>query len=146
SLRVGRPPRVMVDVIRSIRITLRGLGRTPAFTTAAVTILGLGIGTAVAMFTVFRAVVYQRIPVPNPDRVAVISTYKDPTVEFGLVKSDLKVIKQQARTLRDVGGYAHWGTSQGPLVDRDRTLTLGRVVVTEGSSTRWVHERCSVDS
>jgi predicted permease len=119
-------------VIRSIRIALRGLGRTPAFTTAAVTILGLGIGTAVAMFTVFRAVVYQRIPVPSPDRVAVISTYKDPTVEFGLVKSDLKVIKQQARTLREVGGYAHWGTSQGPLVDGDRTLTLGRVVVTGG--------------
>jgi putative ABC transport system permease protein len=119
-------------VIRSIRIVLRGLGRTPAFTTAALTILGLGIGAAIAMFTVFRAVVSQRIPVPNPDRVAVISTYKDPTVEFGLVKSDLKVIKQQARLLRDIGGYAHWGTSQGPLVDGDRTLTLGRVVITGG--------------
>jgi putative ABC transport system permease protein len=119
-------------VIRSIRIVLRGLGRTPAFTTAALTILGLGIGAAIAMFTVFRAVVSQRIPVPNPDRVAVISTYKDPAVEFGLVKSDLKVIKQQARLLRDIGGYAHWGTSQGPLVDGDRTLTLGRVVITGG--------------
>jgi len=119
-------------VIRSIRIALRGLGRTPAFTAAALTILGLGIGTAVAMFTVFRAVVYQRIPVPSPERVMVVSTYKDPTVEFGLVKSDLKVIKQQARTLREIGGYAHWGTSQGPLVDGDRTLTLGRVVVTGG--------------
>jgi predicted permease len=84
------------------------------------------------MFTVFRAVVYQRIPVPSPGRVAVISTYKDPAVEFGLVKSDLKVIKQQTRTLREIGGYAHWGTSQGPLIDGDRTLTLGRVVVTGG--------------
>src|SRR5215813_338133 len=119
-------------MIRSTRIALRGLARTPAFTAAALTILGLGIGTAVAMFTVFRAVVYQRIPVPSPDRVAVISTYKDPAVEFGLVKSDLKVIKQQARTLREIGGYAHWGTSQGPLIDGDRTLTLGRVVVTGG--------------
>src|SRR5262249_51472163 len=116
-------------VIRSIRIALRGLGRTPAFTAAALTILGLGIGTAVAMFTVFRAVVYQRIPVPSPDRVAVISTYKDPAVEFGLVKSDIKVIRRQARTIREIGGYAHWGTSQGPLVDGDRTLTLGRVVI-----------------
>ncbi|MGH7619723.1 MAG: ABC transporter permease, partial [Gemmatimonadaceae bacterium] len=119
-------------MIRSIRIALRGLARTPAFTAAVLTILGLGIGTAVAMFTVFRAVMYQRIPVPNPDRVVVISTYKDPAVEFGLVKSDLKVIKQQARLLREIGGYAHWGTSQGPLVDGDRMLTLGRVVVTGG--------------
>lgn len=122
----------MTDFIRSIRIALRGLARTPAFTAAALSILGLGIGTAVAVFTVFRAVLYQRIPVPSPDRVVVLSTYRDPTVEFGLIKSDLKVIKQQRRTLRDVGGYAHWGTSQGPLVDGDRTLTLGRVVVTGG--------------
>src|SRR5579871_5999807 len=105
----------MTDFIRSIRIALRGLGRTPAFTLGAVTILGLGIGTSVAVFTVFRAVLYQRIPVPDPDRVVQISTYRDPSVEFGLIKSDLKVIKRQSRTMRDVGGYAHWGTSQGPL-------------------------------
>lgn len=122
----------MTDFIRSIRVALRGLARTPAFTIAAVAILGLGMGSAVAVFTVFRAVVYQRIPVPNPDRVIVLSTYKDPTVEWGLVKSDLKVVKQQSRMLLDVAGYAHWGTSEGPLVDGDRTLTLGRVVVTGG--------------
>jgi predicted permease len=122
----------MADFVRSIRITLRGLGRTPAFTAAALAILGLGIGTAVAVFTVFRAVLYQRIPVTDPDRVVQISTYRDPAVEFGLVKSDLKVVMQQSRTLRSVGGYAHWGTSQGPLVDGDRTLTLGRVVVSGG--------------
>jgi predicted permease len=120
----------MTDFIRSIRVCLRGLGRTPAFTAAAIVILGLGIGTAVAVFAVARAVLFQRIPVADPDRVVTISTYRDPTVEFGLVKSDLKVIKQLSRTLRDVGGYAHWGTSEGPLVDGDRTLTLGRVVVT----------------
>src|SRR5690242_17941117 len=122
----------MSDFLRSIRVSLRGLGRTPAFTIAAIAILGLGIGTAVAVFTVFRAVLFQRIPVPSPDRVVVLSTFRDPTVEFGLVKSDLKVIQQQSRTLRVVGGYAHWGTSQGPLVDGDRTLTLGRVVVAGG--------------
>jgi putative ABC transport system permease protein len=122
----------MTDIVRSIRITLRGLGRTPAFTAAALAILGLGIGTAVAVFTVFRAVLYQRIPVTDPDRVVQISTYRDPAVEFGLVKSDLKVVMRQSRTLRSVGGYAHWGTSQGPLVDGDRTLTLGRVVVSGG--------------
>jgi predicted permease len=122
----------MTDIVRSIRITLRGLGRTPAFTAAALAILGLGIGTAVAVFTVFRAVLYQRIPVTDPDRVVQISTYRDPTVEFGLVKSDLKVVMRQSRMLRSVGGYAHWGTSQGPLVDGDRTLTLGRVVVSGG--------------
>ena len=117
-------------MIRSIRVALRGLSRTAAFSVAAVTILGLGIGTAVAVFVVSRAVLYQAIPVADPDRVVTMWTYREPTSEFGLVKSDLKAVKARSRTIREIGGYAHWGTSEGPLVDGDRTLTLGRVVVT----------------
>src|SRR5437762_2782814 len=121
----------MTDFVRAIRIALRGLGRTPGFLASAVLILGLGIGTAVAVFTVFRAVLVQQLPVAAPDRVVVISTYREKVdAEFGLVKSDLKAVKREARTMRDVAGYAHWGTSEGPLVDGDRTLALGRVVVT----------------
>jgi putative ABC transport system permease protein len=120
----------MTDLARDLRITLRGLRRTPGFTAAAVLILGIGIGAAVAMFTVSRAVLLERIPVADPDRLVVLSTYKDPAVEFGLVKEDLKVVRRESRTIRDIAGYAHWGTSQGPLVDGDRTLSLGRVVIT----------------
>ncbi len=120
----------MPDVLRSVRVALRGLARSPGFTAAATLILGLGIGSAVAVFTVCRVVLFQPLPVSDPDHLAVISTYRQTDVEFGLVKADLKAIKRESRTLRDVGGYAHWGTSQGPLVDGDRTLTLGRVVVT----------------
>ena len=120
----------MTDIARQVRIALRGLRRTPAFTAAAILILGLGIGTAVAMFTVFRAVLIDRLPVRDPDRVVVISTYKDPKVEYGLVSSHLKAIRSESRTITDIAAFAHWGTSQGPLVDGDRTLTLGRVVVT----------------
>lgn len=85
------------------------------------------------MFAVCRIVLFERLPVADPDRLVVISTYRQtPDVEFGLVKSDLKAVKRESRTLRDVGGYAHWGTSQGPLIDGGRTLTMGRVVVTGG--------------
>ncbi|MGH7626991.1 MAG: hypothetical protein ACREOJ_16950, partial [Gemmatimonadaceae bacterium] len=38
------------------RFALRGFRRTPGFFATAVIILGLGIGMAVAMFTVFRIV------------------------------------------------------------------------------------------
>ena len=37
------------------------------------------------MFTVFRAVLVERLPVRDPERVVVLSTYKDPTVESGLM-------------------------------------------------------------
>jgi predicted permease len=122
----------MTDFARHVRIALRGLRRTPAFTAAAILILGFGIGTSVAMFTVFRAVLVERLPIRDPARVVVLSTYKDPKVEWGLGALDLKAVQRESRTIQDIGGFAHWGTSQGPLVDGDRTVTLGRVVATGG--------------
>ena len=98
-------------------------------------ILGLGIGTAVAVFTVFRAVLFQRLPVSRSrSRRRHLDVSREAVdVEFGLGEERPEGGQAaEARTLRDVAGYAHWGTSQGPLVDGDRTLTLGRVVVTGG--------------
>jgi putative ABC transport system permease protein len=120
----------MNDPARQVRIALRGLRRTPGFTAAAILILGFGIGAAVAMFTVFRAVLLERLPVRDPERVVVLSTYKDPKVEYGLVSPHIKAVQRESRTIRLIGAFAHWGTSQGPLVDGDRTVTMGRVVVT----------------
>src|ERR1043166_1629943 len=119
----------MNDFARHVRIALRGLSRTPTFTIAAILILGFGIGTSVAMFTVFRAVLLERLPVRDPERVVVVSTYKDPAVEFGLQLRDLKTIRQQSRTLSDVTGYAHWGSSPAPILDGDRSLLIGRAIV-----------------
>ena len=120
----------MNDLVRQVRIGLRSLLRTPTFTVAAVLVLGFGIGTAAAMFTVFRAVLVERLPVRDPARVVVLSTFKDPTVEYGLVMGDLKSIVQQTRTMRDIGGYAHWGATPGVLMDGDRTVLLNRVLAT----------------
>ena len=120
----------MSDLVRQVRIGLRGLLRTPTFTVAAVLVLGFGIGTAAAMFTVFRAVLVERLPVHDPERVVVLSTYKDPTVEYGLVIGDLKPIAQQTRTMREIGGYAHWGATPGVLMDGDRSVLLNRVLAT----------------
>src|SRR5438445_11589572 len=116
----------MSDFGRDVRIGARGLLRTPTFTVAAILILGFGIGTAVAMFTVFRAVLFERLPVRDPDRVVVLTTYKDPTVEAGLTLRALKEISRESRTIRNIAGYAHWGTSPAPMLDGDRSLALGR--------------------
>src|ERR1700674_1471670 len=118
----------MTDLARDIRIGLRGLRRPPTFTIAATLILGLGIGTAVAMFTVFRAVLLEHLPVRDPERVVVLSTYKDPAVEYGLLLEDLKPISRESRTIGDIAGYAHWGATAVPLMDGDRSLLIARVL------------------
>ena len=121
----------MNQLVQDIRIALRGFRRTPAFAVTVLGILGLGIGTAVAMFTVFRAVLLERLPVRDPERIVVLTTYKDPAVEFGLQMQDLKQIRSASRTLQDIAGYAHWGATPFPLLDVDRAIVLNRVITSE---------------
>lgn len=118
----------MSRLAQDIRIALRGLRRAPAFALTAVLILGVGIGSAVAMFTVFRAVLLEPLPVRDPERIVALWTYRDPAVEFGLMLDDLKKIAAVSRTTRDIAAIAHWGATEMPLVDGDRPLVINRVV------------------
>jgi hypothetical protein len=67
---------------QDLRFALRGFRRTPGFFITAPTILALGIGMSVAIFTVFRTVLIRKLPVVDQDRVVVMWTYRsDPKVE-----------------------------------------------------------------
>ena len=120
----------MTDLLHDARIALRGLRRAPTFTATAVLVLSLGIGSATAMFTVSRAVLLERLPITDPDRVVVLrslnrgSTKVDPA---GTVITDMQ---REAHTVRGVTGVYHKGNLQLPMVDGDRQLTIDMAVVT----------------
>jgi len=118
-------------VTHDLRIALRGFRRAPSFTITAVLILAIGIGMAVAMFTVFDAVLLRPLPVTNPDRVVELFTYKgDPNTDYYLLRQDLRQVAAASKTMRDVAGVVHWGAPPAPLVDGDRPLVLNRTLVT----------------
>jgi len=56
-------------VLRDLRQAFRRLGRTPAFTAAAVLCLALGIGANTAIFTVINAVLMRPLPYHEPERL-----------------------------------------------------------------------------
>src|SRR6186713_713681 len=56
----------MVDLIRTLRYTLRQLRQAPVFTAAAVVTLALGIGGTTAIFTLIHAVMLRSLPVTDP--------------------------------------------------------------------------------
>ena len=121
----------MDRVRHDIRTALRGFRRSPSFTVTAVLILTLGIGMAVAMFTVFDAVIVRPLPVTNPDRIVELYTYKgDPNADYYLLREDLLKVAATARTMRDIAGIAHWGAPPAPMVDGDRPIVLNRTTVT----------------
>jgi hypothetical protein len=69
---------------QDLQFTLRRLRRVPAFTATAIAVLTIGIGMAVAMFTVFKTVLVARMPVVDQDHVAVMWTYRVPTTDPAL--------------------------------------------------------------
>lgn len=56
----------MDNLLRDLRFALRALGRTPAFTAAAVLALALGIGGSSAIFSVLDGVVLRPLQAPRP--------------------------------------------------------------------------------
>jgi putative ABC transport system permease protein len=113
-----------------LRFALRALRRAPTFTITAIVILSVGIGMAVAMFAVFQSVLIRRLPVRDQDRVAVMWTYRNPTVEFSIGMDDLLRLRAESRTMRAIGGVAHWGANPSPLVVGEGSLVLNRALVT----------------
>lgn len=67
-------------LLRDLRYGLRGLRRAPGFTAIAVTVMALGIGANVAIFTVARNVLLKPLPYPEQDRL--MAVYERTTDQF----------------------------------------------------------------
>ncbi|MGH7636528.1 MAG: ABC transporter permease, partial [Gemmatimonadaceae bacterium] len=55
--------------MRTLRLALRTLARTPVVTAVAALSLGLGIGSNAAIYSIFHRMVRQDLDVPQPDRL-----------------------------------------------------------------------------
>src|SRR5438093_2393461 len=62
----------MESLFQDIRYALRVCGRTPGFTAVAVLALALGIGANTAIFTIVNAVLLERLPFHDPDRIVAL--------------------------------------------------------------------------
>jgi predicted permease len=63
----------MSALLQELRFAVRGLGKSKAFTIVAVLSLGLGIGANTAVFTLLDQVLLRRLPVRDPDELALLS-------------------------------------------------------------------------
>jgi predicted permease len=106
----------MDTLIRDIRHAVRSLRRTPGYTVAVLLILGLGIGMSTAMFTVFKTVLVDRLPIASQDRVVVMHPTDRSGRNLDVPESYLSEIARSSTRFRGLTGVYHLVRPQ-PFMD-----------------------------
>ena len=94
--------RWLSNLAQDLRYALRMLRRSPAFASAAILSLALGIGANVAIFTLINAVILRTLPVPDPARLVQSRGSRKPAGRDRCVP-DLRILSRQLRSGRAAG-------------------------------------------
>ena len=83
------------------------------------------------MFSLFRTVLVQRLPVVDQDRIVVMWTYAaDPNTELTARTKELSVVRKESRTMREIAAIAHWPATSMPFQYGDQPVELNRGMAT----------------
>ncbi|MFS8637774.1 MAG: ADOP family duplicated permease [Gemmatimonadota bacterium] len=96
----------VATLAREIRFTLRGLRRAPMFCIVAVTVLGIGIGGAAAIFTVIKGSLLRPLPaVTDPATLVSLEPTRGGASLYGFSYLDYRDLREQTTTLSGLAGY-----------------------------------------
>src|SRR4051794_16707859 len=105
--------RWFADLVVDVRYALRVLRRNPLFAAAGVLSLALGIGANAAIFSVINTVLLRQLPVPEPNRLALIGRVRDDGRPL-LLPYRLSVLMRDE--LRPIAGVLTVGTADQTVV------------------------------
>jgi putative ABC transport system permease protein len=114
------------DLMQDVRYGVRALRRNPAFASAVVLTLALGIGANTAIFSIVNAVVLRSLPYANPDELYSISTFpaRSPADRNPASFPDLADWRKQNSMFSEIGGYAfnRFEMTSGDVTDLPRGI------------------------
>jgi putative ABC transport system permease protein len=122
---------VIDSIGRDLRFALRSLSRRPAFTSAAVLTLALGLGATTAIFSVVYSVLLKPLPYTNAEELVRIR-HVAPGLTPGYMVASTNMhltYRQENRTFAAVGMF---GEDSATLTDRGEAQRVRALKVTDG--------------
>jgi len=96
-------------MINRLKITLRVLRKSPAFTIMAVIMLALGIGATTAIFSIVEGVLLRPLPFPESSRLvavgAILQGVPDGTGGISVTAPDVVAYTRDTHSFESLGGY-----------------------------------------
>ena len=122
----ARSARWLEDLGRDVRVSLRTLRKSPAFTLMAVTCIALGIGVTAAVFALVDAMLLRPLPYPRADRLVAIYSSNEPRgyKNVNISRPDFETWRQQSRSFAAIGWG--WGGNWRTIKDYMHFSMTGR--------------------
>ena len=92
----------MYSLLTDLRYAVRSLRTAPAFTTAAVVTLALGIGANTAIFSVVNTVLIQKLPYKDSDRIVIMYETEPELPKAPVTMPDLMDWRERARGFQSI--------------------------------------------
>ena len=92
----------MNTLLQDLRLSVRGLIRTPGFTAVVLLTLALGIGANAAIFSVVNGVLLQPLPFPDPDRIV---DFRHQEPYWNVSEPEFKDYRHDVRPLEQLAAY-----------------------------------------
>ena len=107
-----RRVRLIEDLWRDFRFSLRSLLKRPGFTAIALLALALGIGANTAIFTLVNAVILQPLPYRDPDRLISVYGTRNRSTQGSVGPTDFLDYRSQNKTFEQ---FAASGSMMLPM-------------------------------
>ena len=97
------------DLWRDLRFALRGLGKTPGFTTIAILVIAVGIGVNTAVFSVINTVLLKPLTYPDPQSLVEMRNTSAQGSFPGANIPKFNIWRQQTSIFQQVAAYDFGG-------------------------------------
>ena len=129
--REDRAERLM-NLRKDLRYALRSLRKNPGFAAAAVGTLALGVGAALAVFTVVNGVLVRPLPYKDPERITMIWTWMPEGYPLPLSSGSFNLLSEQQGGSMPSRRFAPGPTDSRPRGPQNPSASMARAL----------HRRC----